>query len=511
MNLLRALTSISGMTLLSRILGFVRDFVIARMLGAGAVTDAFFVAFRIPNLLRRLFAEGAFSQAFVPILAEYKNKRTAQETHQLVSRVATILGLCVAGVSILGILGAPFIIWASAPGFLANPEKFELTVSLTRLTFPYIFFMALVALAGGVLNTWSRFNIPAFTPVMLNLSFIVMALFVSPYFAVPVKALGWAVLLGGMLQLAIQLRPLAKIGMLPRFDWHWKDEGVRRVLKLMAPAILGVSASQISLLLNTIFASNLASGSVSWLYYADRLMEFPSGMLGVALGTVLLPSLSKLHAQEDHADFSNLLDWGLRLCLMLTLPAALALALLGVPLISTLFFYGQFSWEAVLQTRWALLAYSIGLTGMIMVKILAPAFYARQDVKTPVRIGMMTLVATQLMNLLFISHLQHAGLALSIGLSACFNAGTLWWILKKRMIYCAVPGWHLFLGKLLIALFIMGCVLYFGMGEEAAWQTKSAFMRLIHTSALVLGGMAAYFIALYALGFRLKHFKRQAA
>ncbi|MBP8267224.1 MAG: murein biosynthesis integral membrane protein MurJ, partial [Zoogloea sp.] len=399
MNLLRALATVSGMTLMSRILGFVRDFVVARAFGAGMATDAFFVAFRLPNLLRRMFAEGAFSQAFVPILAEYKNKRGETETHRLVNHVASALGLAVLLVSILGAIASPLIIYATAPGFSADASKFELTVQLTRITFPYIFFMSLVALAGGVLNTWSRFAIPAFTPVLLNLSFIAMALVAAPYFDPPVLALGWAVFIGGLAQLALQLRPLAKIGMLPRFALDFSDPGVRRILKLMAPAILGVSISQISLLINTVFASFLPSGSVSWLYYADRLMEFPAGMLGVALGTILLPSLSKMHADKNPVEFSALLDWGLRLTLMLTLPAALGLALLAVPLITTLFHHGAFGVADVYQTRTALIAYSIGLAGLILVKILAPAFYARQDIRTPVKFGLITLGVTQLMNL----------------------------------------------------------------------------------------------------------------
>ncbi|MCX8018057.1 MAG: murein biosynthesis integral membrane protein MurJ, partial [Rhodocyclaceae bacterium] len=343
MNLLKTLATVSSLTLASRILGFVRDFVIARAFGAGVATDAFFVAFRLPNLLRRLFAEGAFSQAFVPLLAEYRNRRGAAETKALVDHVATALFLAVLLVSLLGIIGAPVLIYVSAPGFAVDAEKFALTVTLTRIAFPYILFMALVALAAGILNTWSRFALPAFTPVLLNLSFIGMALFAAPYFDPPVLALAWAVFLGGVLQLAIQLPALKKIGMLPRFAFAPRDPGVRRVLKLMAPAVLGVSVAQVSLLINTIFASFLQSGSVSWLYYADRLMEFPAGLLGAALGTILLPSLSKLHADDDPAAFSSLLDWGLRLTLLLTLPAALGLALLAVPLISTLFQHGAFT------------------------------------------------------------------------------------------------------------------------------------------------------------------------
>ena len=511
MNLLRALATVSGMTLLSRILGFVRDFVIAHSFGAGAATDAFFVAFRLPNLLRRMFAEGAFSQAFVPILAEYKNRRGAQETHHLVSRVATLLGVAVLLLSILGAFAAPWVIYISAPGFSADAQKFALTVELTRITFPYIFFMSLVALAGGVLNTWSRFAIPAFTPVLLNLSFIGMALFAAPWFDPPVLALAWAVFIGGALQLILQLRPLARIGMLPRFDLAPRDPGVRRILKLMAPALLGVSVSQVSLLINTIFASFLVSGSVSWLYYADRLMEFPAGLLGVALGTILLPSLAKYHADENPTQFSELLDWGLRLTLMLTLPAALALAVLAVPLIATLFNYGAFAASDVMQTRPALIAYSVGLTGMILVKVLAPGFYARQDIRTPVKIALISLAATQLMNLAFIGPLKHAGLALSIGLAACLNAALLYRGLRARAVFVPQPGWARFAFKIAIALAVLGAVMWFGKGPDAAWTLDHGWTRALRLGGIVLAGALAYFATLFALGFRPRDFSRRAA
>lgn len=511
MNLLRALATVSGMTLLSRILGFVRDFVIARAFGAGMATDAFFVAFRLPNLLRRMFAEGAFSQAFVPILAEYKNRLGPEATHTLVNRVATLLGLVVAAVAAVGALAAPLIIYVSAPGFAENADKFELTVQLTRITFPYIFFMALVALAGGTLNTWSRFAIPAFTPVLLNLSFIGMALFAAPYFDPPVLALAWAVFLGGALQLALQFKPLKQIGLLPRFDLQLSDPGVRRILKLMAPALLGVSVSQISLLINTIFASFLESGSVSWLYYADRLMEFPSGLLGVALGTILLPSLSKLHASEQHEAFSSLLDWGLRLTLLLTLPAALGLAILSVPLVATLFNYGAFSATDVMQTRSALVAYSVGLSGLILVKVLAPGFYARQDIRTPVKIALITLAATQVMNLAFIVPLRHAGLALAIGLASCINATLLYRGLRRRKVYEPQPGWGAFWLKLGIALLVMGAVLWFGSGPQQHWLEIHGLARGLRLAAVIAAGVVAYFATLFALGFRLRDFRRRGA
>jgi len=515
MNLLRALATVSGMTLLSRILGFVRDFVIARAFGAGLATDAFFVAFKLPNLLRRMFAEGAFSQAFVPILGEYKNKRGDAETLTLIEHVACLLTLALFAITALGIAVAPLLVWISAPGYAADPGKFELTVTLTRITFPYILFMSLVALSGGILNTWSRFALPAFTPVLLNLTFIGMALLAAPYFDPPVLVLAWSVFIGGLLQLAIQFPALKKIAMLPRpsLNWRaaWADPGVRRILTLMGPALIGVSVSQISLLINTVFASFLKTGSVSWLYYADRLMEFPSGMLGAALGTILLPSLSRYHARENPVEYSKLLDWGLRLTLLLAAPAALALAILAVPLIATLFFQGAFTVDDVFRTREALVAYSVGLTGLILVKVLAPGFYARQNVRTPVKIALISLLATQAMNLAFIGWLQHAGLALSIGLAACLNAAMLYRGLRQQGIFVPQPGWPAFILKLSLAMAVMGLALWFGMGKEADWLQSGLLGRTIHLSWLVPLGITAYFATLWILGFRPRDFKRRAA
>lgn len=508
-GLLRALATVSGMTLLSRILGFVRDFVIAHSFGAGMATDAFFVAFRLPNLLRRMFAEGAFSQAFVPLLGEYRGRRGEAETKHLVDRTATVLGIVVFVVSLVGIVGAPVLIYVSAPGFSTDTDKFALTVELTRITFPYILFMSLVALAAGILNTWSRFAVPAFTPVLLNVAMIGGALFLAPWFERPIEALAWSVFLGGLLQLGWQVPALKRIGMLPRFDPAFKDEGVRRILKLMAPALLGVSVAQISLLINTIFASFLPSGSVSWLYYADRLMEFPAGLLGAALGTILLPSLSRTYASDNHTEFSGLLDWGLRMTLMLTLPAALALALLAVPLLSTLFQHGAFTANDVLQSRSALVAYSAGLIGLIMVKILAPGYYARQDIRTPVKFALITLFATQAMNLAFIGWLHHAGLALSIALASCLNAGLLWRGLRKNGVYQPASGWGKFATKILVALATMGVVLYFVAGTDTEWLAASTTARLTRLAMVVTVGGLTYFASLYALGFRLADFRRK--
>ncbi|MDP1538189.1 MAG: murein biosynthesis integral membrane protein MurJ [Burkholderiales bacterium] len=509
MNLLKALATVSSMTLLSRILGFVRDAVIARVFGAGLMTDAFFVAFKIPNLLRRLFAEGAFSQAFVPILGEYKNRRGEAATRALVDHVAAFLTLALVVVTLVGVLAAPVIVAVSAPGFAATPEKFALTVDLLRIVFPYILFIALTAGAGGILNTWSRFAVPAFTPVLLNLSFIGFALFAAPWFDPPIKALAWAVFCGGVLQLAFQLPFLARIGMLPRLRLDFRDEGVQRVLKQMVPAVFGVSVGQVSLLINTIFASFLITGSVTWLYFADRLMEFPAGMLGVALGTILLPSLAKCHAEQSVQAYSELLDWGLRLTLLLAVPAAVALALLAVPLVTTLFHYGAFTATDVINTRNAVIAYSIGLVGLIAVKVLAPGFYARQDIRTPVKIAVITLVATQVMNLLLIWELRHAGLALAISLGACLNAGLLLRGLRRQAIYMPQPGWSIFIFKLALAVYVMGAVLWLLSGNATSWLVSGALERIGRLALLVLAGGGTYFTTLWALGFRLRDFARR--
>ncbi len=511
MNLLKALATISSMTLLSRILGFVRDAVIARIFGAGVATDAFFVAFRLPNLLRRLFAEGAFSQAFVPILAEYKNRRGETEARRLIDHVAGLLALALFVVTLLGVIAAPVIIYISAPGFSADPQKFELTVALLRITFPYILFISLVSLAGGILNTWSRFSVPAFTPVLLNLSFIVFAVWLAPYFHPPVMALAWAVFCGGILQLAFQVPHLARLGMLPRLRIDFSDAGVWRVVRQMGPAVFGVSISQVSLLINTIFASFLVTGSVSWLYYADRLMEFPTGMLGVALGTILLPSLSRYHADAAHDEYSKLLDWGLRLTLILALPAAVALAVLAVPLVTTLFHYGKFSVHDVWMTRNALVAYSIGLLGLIMVKVLAPGFYARQNIKTPVKIALIALLATQAMNLLFIGPFKHAGLALSIGLGACVNAGLLYYKLRQHGVYQPQSGWLWFALKVMTAIVVMAVCLWFVAGASDLWLAAAARVKVARLTGVMAVGAVAYFSTLWLLGFRLRDFVHRGA
>lgn len=515
MNLLSVLAKVSGITLLSRITGLIRDSLIARAFGVSDMTDAFQVAFRIPNLLRRLFAEGAFSQAFVPILAETRGRGDEAETRSLIDHTAGTLALILLIVSIIGVLCAPWIVHLTAPGFAGKADKFDGTVQMLRITFPYIFFIALTGFGGAVLNTWQKFSLPAFTSVLLNLTFIGCTLWLAPLMRQPVEALAWAVAIGGVAQLALQWWGLGKMGLMPRFRIGFSHPGVRRILKQMAPALLGVSVAQISLLLNTAIASALITGSITWISNADRLMEFPTGMLGVALGTILLPSLSKA-AKTDQAHYSNLLDWGLRLVLLLALPGALGLAMLSVPLVSTLYHYGLYTEHDVYATQYAVLGYSVGLAGLILVKVLAPGFYAQQDMRTPVRYAIFTLVLTQIFNFALIYTLPktvgHAGLALAISLGACTNAALLWRGLVKRGAYRAQPGWGLFLLKLLAALAVMGVCLWFLNPAGDIWIKMRAqpWLRAAYLGGIVTAGALVYFATLWALGFRLRDFKRTA-
>ncbi len=513
MNLLKAALSVSAMTFLSRITGLIREIIGFNLFGASAAMDAFQVAWRIPNLLRRLFAEGAFSQAFVPVFAEYKTRRGETETRVLADRIASVLALILFVVTLIGVIAAPVLVYVNAWGFAANPEKFDLTTQLVRITFPYIFFISLVALSAGILKTFSAFKTPAFTPVLLNLAVIACALFLAPHINPPILALAWGTFLGGIVQLAFQIPALRKINMVPRISlaaWKFRrDEGVARVLMLMAPAILGVSVAQISLLLNTQIASFLQTGSVSWLTAADRLMEFPSALLGVALGTVLLPSLVKHHAEDNRAEYSRLLDWGLRLTLLLTLPAAVALALLATPLIATIFQHGEFRAQDVLMTRAALVAYSVGLTGIILVKILAPGFYARQNIRTPVKIAIFTLVVTQLFNLAFVPLYRHAGLALSIGLGACVNAWLLYFFMRKQNIFVPQPEWLAFVLKIAVALYVMGVVLFWLSGADTEWLTSTTPAKCWRLALVICAGAFTYFACLWVMGFRLSQFSKR--
>jgi putative peptidoglycan lipid II flippase len=515
MNLLKAASTVSLLTLASRVTGLIREQLIAAAFGASAATDAFNVAFRIPNLLRRLFAEGAFSQAFVPILAAGRAQDGDEATHRLVDAVATVLAWALLATCAVGVIAAPILVWLLGAGL----ERFDSAVTMTRIMFPYIGFMSMVALAAGILNTWKRFAVPAATPVLLNLAVISAAWWGVPWFksigVEPIYALALGVMVGGVLQLALQVPALIRIGLLPRIGLApaslraaWRHPGVQRTLKQMAPALLGVSVAQISLVINTQIASHVGVGAVSWLSYADRLMEFPTALLGVAIGVVLLPQLSAAQARDDSADYSGLIDWGLRLVLLLALPCAVALIVFPQALVAVLYHYGAFTERDVTQTVAALMGYGVGLMGLIAVKILAPGYYARQDIRTPVKIAIVMLVATQVMNLAFVPWLGHAGLALSIGLAALVNAGWLLFGLRRRGLYSPLPGWGAFAGKVVVASAVLGGLLWWA-ARAIDWIHTGGFARAGLVAA-VLGGVAlVYFAMLTASGLRLRQFMRR--
>jgi len=513
MNLLKTLSAITSMTMLSRITGLMRDTLFAWTFGANAFSDAFNIAFRLPNLLRRLFAEGAFAQAFVPILSEYKARDGHDETHLLVDHVGSVLLWSTVAVSLLGIVAAPLLIMWIGSGLNKTPGAYDAAVLMTRFMFPYIAFMSFVALAGGVLNTWRQFKIPAITPVLLNVAQILGATLLAPRLAQPIYAMAFSVMVGGALQVAVQVPSLMKIGMLPRITFRLgaalRDSGVRRVLRKMGPAVFAVSAAQISLLINTSIAASLAAGSVTALTYADRLMEFPTAMLGVALGTVLLPSLAKANTEGNTAEYSALLNWGVRLTFLLALPAAVGLAVLANPMIATLFHNGHFRAEDIHTSAMPLMAYSAGLLGIIMVKTLAPAFYARQEVRTPVNIALGVLVVTQILNQVFVPFIGVAGLALSIGTGACINASLLYVGLRRRGIFVPEPGWWPFFLRLLVAVTVLGLVCYAGAAQVDWIAMKAhAIMRAVLLLLIIGAGAIAYFAVLFALGFRVADFKR---
>ncbi|HEY0295877.1 MAG TPA: murein biosynthesis integral membrane protein MurJ [Bordetella sp.] len=510
MALFKSAATISGLTLLSRITGLARDILIARTFGASPLTDAFWVAFRIPNLLRRLFAEGAFSQAFVPILGTARAQHGDDGIRPLLDRVALLLTIVLALLTVVGIIAAPWVVTLMASGLrdTGRGHEFGAAVAMTRIMFPYILCMSLAAFATGVLNTWRRFALPALTPVLLNLCMIAACLWLSPRMGLPIYGLAIGVMAGGVAQLAVQWAELAHIGLAPRLlstrlTQAWHDATVQRIIRQMAPATLGVSVAQISLLINTNVATWLRPGSVTWLSFADRLMEFPTALLGVALGTVLLPSLSAAHAKNDHDTYSNLIDGGLRLTLLLGLPAAIGMALLSDGLVATLFNYGAFHAEDVRQTHLAVIAYSVGLIGLLAVKILAPGFYARQDIRTPVKIAIAVLVLTQGFNLLFVPIFAHAGLALSIGLGACVNAGTLLIGLRRRGVYRPAPGWGRFFLRMLPALAGMGVLLWYAEHrlDWIALQTHAG-QRALWLAGVLAASAAVYFGLLFATGFR---------
>jgi putative peptidoglycan lipid II flippase len=513
-NLLRSAATISGLTLLSRVTGLVRENLTATIFGASAFTDAFFVAFRLPNLLRRMFAEGAFSQAFVPMLAAARERGDTGSTRLLVDHVATVLFWALVAVTAAGVVAAPALVWLMASGLAQQPEVFDSAVLMTRWMFPYILLISLVALAAGILNTWRRFAVPAFTPVLLNLSFIAAALLLADRFDPPILALAVGVVAGGIAQLAIQVPALLRIGMLPRIGFGLRtalaDPQVRRILVLMGPAVLAVSVAQVSLIINTHIASRLGPGSVSWISFGDRLMEFPTALLGVAMGTVLLPSLSRANAAGRLDEYSALLDWGLRLTALLALPCMVGLALMSTPLTALLFHYGRFDANDLAMTSQAVLAYSLGLFGLVAVKILAPGFYAQQDVRTPFKIALVVLVATQAMNLVFVPLFSHAGLALAISVAALVNAGLLFAGLVRRGIYTPSPGWGGFLVRVAVALSALALLLQLVVPQfDWVLLQQQPATRAALVLALVGAGGALYLGVLLALGIRPRQFMRR--
>lgn len=515
MNLLKAAATVSGFTLLSRITGLIRETLIATLFGASAATDAFFVAFRLPNMLRRLFAEGAFSQAFVPMLAERKLQAEQGDSEQarvFASRVATALFWSLLAVTMAGIFGAPLLVWLMAAGL--EPSAEAAAILMTRWMFPYILLISLVALAAGILNTWKRFAVPAFTPVLLNVAMIAAALALSSRVDPPVLALAAGVMAGGVAQLALQWPALKRIGMLPSIGLNpfaaFADPDVRAIIVRMGPAVLAVSVAQVSLVVNTHIASRLAPGSVSWVSFGDRLMEFPTALLGVALGTVLLPSLARAGQRSDTGEYTSLLDWGLRLCVMLSIPGMVGLALMAEPLTALLFHYGRFDAHDVAMTRQAVLAYSVGLLGLIAVKVLAPGFYARQDIRTPVKIALVVLVATQLMNLIFVPWLAHAGLALSISVAAWCNAALLLRGLLRNGTYQPAAGWGMFALKVLVAAAAMALLLVVSVPRfDWIGLQASPVLRAVLALSLVTLAAATYLGALLLMGLRPRQFLRR--
>ncbi len=502
-RLFKSTVIVSSMTFVSRVFGFVRDIVIARLFGAGFDTDVFFVAFKIPNFLRRLFAEGAFSQAFIPVLAEYRH-RGDTDLKELIAATSGTLGVFLFIVTLLGVALAPLLIVIFAPGFLNDPDKTGLASALLKITFPYLFFISLTALAGAILNSFGRFAAPAVTPVFLNLSLIGCAIWLSPQLDQPVMALAWGVFLGGAVQLLFQIPFLIKIGKLPKLAWGWKNSGVQKILRLMLPAMFGVSVAQISLLFDTLLASFLVTGSISWLYYSDRLVEFPLGIFGVALATVILPNLSTKHVSAAKDTFSQTVDWALRWTFVIATPATIGLIWLAQPLLLTLFQYGEFTPEDAHQASLSLMAYALGLLPFVFIKVLATGYFSRQDTKTPVKIAIVALVVNMLLNIILMIQYAHVGLALATALSAALNASLLYMGLIKSGVYQPQVGWWSFAVKLVIANSAMLAFIFWLTPETIIWIDSTAWQRVVMLSGLIIGAIISYFVVLAMTGIGIK-------
>ena len=509
-KLFKSAGSFAGMTFVSRLLGFWREMVLAQIFGAGGIFDAFVIAFRIPNFLRTLFAEGAFSQAFVPVLAGYREQQNPQQVQHFVNSVAGNLGLALLILVIFAEIAAPLLVLGFAPGFAHDPVRFELTKQLLILTFPYIFFISLAAFASAILNTCGYFAISAFTPVVLNIVLIAAAVFLAPHLQVPIMALAYAVMLGGVLQLLLQLPYLKKVKLFPRPCLDWKDPGVKRVMKLMVPAIFGSSVAQISLLIDNLFASFLPAGSVSWLYYSDRLIYLPVGVVGVALGTVVLPHLSRHFAKSSESAFSQTVDWGLRCCLVAGMPACIGLLTISGPILTTLFRHGAFHNVDVIMTTRSLVAFAIGLPAVMAGKVLASAFYSRQDIKTPVKIAAAVLILGTLLNFVFIGPLAHAGLALVTAITNILDSVLLWVLLYRYGFYKPQARWARFTLQIIFASGLMAAILLFLSGNTSTWLMHSTWQNSLKLTEIVLAGAVTYFASLWLSGVRLRDFKSPA-
>jgi len=496
---------VASMTMLSRVLGLARDVVIATLFGAGSHADAFFVAFKIPNFLRRLFAEGAFNQAFVPVLAEMSQQGSQQLLKAMVSKVAGSLLLVLSVITVIALVAAPVLALVFAPGFAGEGDKLGLTADMLRITFPYLLLISMTGFLGSLLNHAKRFAIPALTPVLLNISLITAALWLAPQMTVPVMALAWGVLAAGILQLALQLPFVAQLGLLVRPRLGFSDARVKQVMKLMLPAMFGVSVAQINLLLDTVLASLLQSGSVSWLYYSDRLMELPLGVFGIAIATVILPGLSQRHASKSPQAFSDTLDWALRMVLLVGVPAAMALALLAEPLITTLFHYGAMGDQDVLFSAASLRAYSLGLLFFMLIKVLAPGYFARQDMKTPVRIGIWAMASNMLFNLLLVWQFDHVGLAMATSLSALLNAALLGFGLYRQKIWQPGVGWGVFSLRVLLASLALFGVIYLTYQPINVWLAWDLWQRVAQLAMVVVLGTLAYGVGLVLTGLRWRH------
>ena len=502
-KLLKSTAIVSVMTLVSRVSGLVRDVVMANLLGAGGLADAFFVAFRIPNFLRRIFAEGAFSQAFVPVFSQL-NERNTNEAKAFVNSVTGILALSTFVLSLLGMVFAPAIISLFAPGFIDQPEKFDATVEALRLMFPYLFCISLVAMSAGVLNTVNRFAVPAVTPVILNLCLIFAMWLLIPLVGNGARALAIGVLIAGVIQVIFQLPSLYREGYLPRLRLDFKNTSVRRLYFLMLPAVFSVSVAQINTVVNTILATRLGDAYVSWLYYSDRLMEFPVGVFGIALATVVLPSLSKENASGDPHHFARMLDWALRWVVVIAVPATFALYLIATPLLSTMFQYNAFTTEDVVQSASALRAFAIGICGFIFVKVLAPGFFARQDMKTPVKIAIASVIVNIILSLILVRFFEHTGLALAISIAAWVNASLLFIVLWYKGVYQSQAGWLAFAFRVAFAIVVMTICLMYMQKSPEVWYAMSFAQRVWQLLLLVAAGGVSYLAALIIAGLRPK-------